>query len=689
MEPQTEAAREVEAQATLVTSENGETARHGPLLTLLRVAGFVALGVYALHSVAVAGDDARTSATDWLFAALVLVGALSCLARAAFVRAQRTPWVIAGVGLLSWFAGEVLFALEPRGGGPLSPADLLSLAFYPALGLSLILLLREAVPRFAAILWLDGLAGALAVSGVLAGYAFPPVLADSGRDLATVAGNISYPLADLLVVAAVLFTVAMTGWRPGRVLGLVCGALLLVAAADSFALWWSAAGHSSSRTALDWLWPAAAVLLVEAAWRPPLRRMNFSATSGLRSLAFPILFSVMAVALLVSGLLGTLNAAGYELATSALAILVVRMVLTAVENLRMTAASRREALTDALTGLGNRRSLMLDLEDVLRTATPGNPTLLMLLDLDGFKRYNDTFGHPAGDALLHRLGRALAAAVADVGRPYRLGGDEFCVLFRARAADIAELIPVTVESLSEHGKGFSVVPSFGSIVVPNEATDVTLALQLADQRMYERKSRRKSVRESEQTRDVLMQVLRERQPDLSDHLGGVAAMARDTALQLGLSAEEIDQVTRGAELHDIGKMAVPEAILEKPGALDEYETKLIRQHTVIGERILAAAPALRPVGRLVRASHERYDGSGYPDGLAGDEIPLGARIVAVCDAFEAMTTGRPYQPAISVEQAVTELRQCAGRQFDPRVVEIFCEKVLASRRELERAGRAA
>jgi HD-GYP domain-containing protein (c-di-GMP phosphodiesterase class II) len=141
-----------------------------------------------------------------------------------------------------------------------------------------------------------------------------------------------------------------------------------------------------------------------------------------------------------------------------------------------------------------------------------------------------------------------------------------------------------------------------------------------------------------------------------------------------MSSSEVDEVTRAAELHDIGKMAVPDAILEKPAGLDDTELDLIRQHTIIGERILAVSPALRQVGLLVRHSHERYDGHGYPDGLSGDDIPLGSRIIAACDAFDAMTTDRPYQPAVPVPQALGELRQCAGGQFDPRVIDAFCEE---------------
>src|SRR2546429_5387001 len=153
-----------------------------------------------------------------------------------------------------------------------------------------------------------------------------------------------------------------------------------------------------------------------------------------------------------------------------------------------------------------------------------------------------------------------------------------------------------------------------------------------------------------------MQALRERRPDLDEHIGGVARFAHAVARRLGMSDTEVDEVTRAAELHDIGKMAVPDAILEKRAGLNEDETELIRQHTIIGERILAVSPALRGVGALVRHSHERWDGGGYPDGLVGDELPLGARIIAVCDAVDAMTSDRPDKQAIPVADALAHLR---------------------------------
>jgi diguanylate cyclase (GGDEF)-like protein len=348
---------------------------------------------------------------------------------------------------------------------------------------------------------------------------------------------------------------------------------------------------------------------------------------------------------------------------------------------------REQAFTDPLTRLGNRRKLAADLDEQLRAASNDAPLVLMLLDLDGFKGYNDTFGHLAGDALLARLGAKLATAVEPSGVAYRLGGDEFCVLLAAAPAKLEPLVATAADALCEAGEGFKVTASYGAVLLPHEATDADYALQLADKRMYATK-RGRSSGAGEQARDVLMGILQTRQPNLHGHSCDVAELALLVGRRLGMGPEELDEVTRAAELHDLGKIGIPDAILEKPAALDADEWDFIRQHTVLGERILSAAPALRPVGSIVRSTHERWDGRGYPDRLTGDQIPLGARIVAVCDAYEAMVSDRPYRRALEHLAACAELRREAGHQFDPEVVEAFMLEVerMRERRERERAA---
>ena len=334
-----------------------------------------------------------------------------------------------------------------------------------------------------------------------------------------------------------------------------------------------------------------------------------------------------------------------------------------------------QALTDPLTGLGNRRKLVNDLQKALPDAGESAPLLLGLYDLDGFKNYNDSFGHPAGDALLTRLGRNLQTAMQlHGGEAYRMGGDEFCIIVTIGTDGQGTIIADASAALSERGEGFAIGSSYGSVLLPQEANEVSIALRLSDQRLYANKnSGRRSA--GRQSADVLLQALHERSPELGDHLVDVARLAAEVGRRLGMSGEELDQLAQAAQLHDVGKMAIPDAILKKPGPLDREEWEFIRGHTVVGERIISAAPSLSQVSRIVRSSHERYNGSGYPDSLKGDEIPLPSRIIAVCDAFDAMIGPRPYRLGMNTDNAASELRRCAGAQFDPVVIEFFLSVV--------------
>jgi HD-GYP domain-containing protein (c-di-GMP phosphodiesterase class II) len=177
-----------------------------------------------------------------------------------------------------------------------------------------------------------------------------------------------------------------------------------------------------------------------------------------------------------------------------------------------------------------------------------------------------------------------------------------------------------------------------------------------------------------QTRDAVMKMLQERDPMLHAHMRAVAALALRVARRLGLDTTSAQTVGRAAELHDIGKIAVPDAILHKSGTLNANERRFVREYPIVGERILRAAPALAPVAPLVRSCHERWDGQGYPDGLCHEEIPIGSRIIAACDAYHSMRATQAYRRARTREQALAELRRCAGSQFDPAVVDaLFTE----------------
>jgi diguanylate cyclase (GGDEF)-like protein len=351
----------------------------------------------------------------------------------------------------------------------------------------------------------------------------------------------------------------------------------------------------------------------------------------------------------------------------------------AEENGRLLDTSRLEARTDALTGLPNRRALITDLSAALAWEEQ-RQTILILFDLDGFKQYNDAFGHPAGDLLLQRLGQRLQAAVTPAGATaYRMGGDEFCVL--APAEDSESAVWTAFSALSERGDGFEVGASYGIAEIPSDGSTVATVLHLADVRMYDDKANGRPSA-GRQSTDVLMALINERGPDLLEHVQRVSHLSELTARRMGFSDEATQQVGLAATLHDVGKAAIPEAIVGKPGSLDPAEWEFVHRHTVIGEHIIAAAPALVPVAGIVRATHERFDGTGYPDRLRGEAIPAAARIISVCDAYDTMTNESVYQPRIGHAEALAELRRNAGSQFDPHVVDVFCAL------PTERTGRA-
>ena len=229
-------------------------------------------------------------------------------------------------------------------------------------------------------------------------------------------------------------------------------------------------------------------------------------------------------------------------------------------------------------------------------------------------------------------------------------------------------------ALSEAGKAFSISSSSGSVLLPEEADDASTALLLADRRMYGQK-RLRSHSAERQTRNVLLRILREREPDLNEHLRSVASLAVLLARHAGVEGEELDVVARAAELHDVGKIAIPERVLHKRGRADGGGARADPQAHP-DRRAHPGRCARDGAGRTARTREPRALGRRRLSGPArGEEIPIGARIIAVCDAFDAMVSSKPYRRSLDSSQALSELRRCSGTQFDPRLVELFCEQV--------------
>ncbi len=645
-----------------------------PVLTAAAAALSLGVGFEFLRAFTdVGGQGLDTFTTSWVYTAVEWIAVAVCASRAVTRREDRLAWSLMTLGLACWSAGDLVWTvwLDYVSNPPFpSVADACYLLMYPAVYAALMLLMRSRMRSAGIAQWLDGGVVGLTVSAVAAALVFSAFVATTHGRLIADAVNLAYPVGDFALLSFVACAFSLSNWRPGRMWLLVGAGVCITAAADIVYLYQVSQGNDTSSTLLDALYLLSISMLGFAAWVPGRRRAS-DAVEAPQTIILTAIAASCALTLLVAGAFVRITPLAVVLAAAALILACVRAALTYVENVRMLRHSARDAFTDALSGLGNRRRLMSDLDDACKRAHRSFPSTLVFFDLNGFKRYNDTFGHAAGDALLARIGSSLQMAVGNQGRAYRLGGDEFCALLDGRIAIEDRQISRLTDALVERGTGFTVDASLGLATIPEDAPTATAVLHLADERMYAEKSRASRA----QTRDVLLQLLDERAPRLREDVSIVAGLARTVAIELGLDAEQLDTVLRAAELHDVGKLAIPDEILNKPGQLDSAEWEFMQQHPAIGERILGAAPALAPVAKIVRAAHERWDGTGYPDRLTGEEIPLGARIVAACDAFNSMTSDRCYRLARSPAAATAELRRCSGQQFDPEVVRVLCRLI--------------
>ena len=337
-------------------------------------------------------------------------------------------------------------------------------------------------------------------------------------------------------------------------------------------------------------------------------------------------------------------------------------------------------MTAALTLPAFRAQLEMDVARARRTA---RSLCVALVDLEGFARLNLRAGYPAGDRLLVATADLLARRAG--GLVCRVASDEFAVRIEGTAAQTrAALSDALVELEALELDGVRGVTASAGIAVSGAGQSAESLLAGAASALASARTQgggRVSVFEPGSDGEAplagvgvdvaaaLAAALEERDRYTGEHSDSVVELTSRVAEALALPADEIERLRMAALLHDIGKIGVPDEILHKPGPLDEREWELVRQHPLIGERIVRAIPGLGPIARIVRHEHERVDGGGYPDGLVGDEIPLGARIILACDTYHAMVSDRPYRRGMSHTEALAELNANAGTQFDARVVE--------------------
>ena len=358
--------------------------------------------------------------------------------------------------------------------------------------------------------------------------------------------------------------------------------------------------------------------------------------------------------------------------------------LTTLLALGASGASRGDMLPalraqiDPVTGLPREERLDQAIADY-----EGTPLTVYQFTIEGLRSYNDAFGEACGDALLAWLGRKLRDAADRSGSVYRTRGAGFAALAPGSPDSSAELRERCSVALQEAGEGFRVTCVVGAASVPAEATDAATALDLGKRRAQ---AQRRSSRERSGLRPAAEPARIVALSRSSIYADEVAALL---GRSLGFPTGKLDDLMAAVRLRDVGNLAVPGSVFARSGELPGHEWQFIQLHTLVGERLLSATSGMGEVARLVRSSHERFDGSGYPDGLTGEQIPLGSRIVFVCSAFQDMTTARAHRAALSVDEALEELERGAGTQFDPDVVRAFREQLAQALHRPGLAGTAA
>ena len=456
---------------------------------------FAGAALVILHDwVGIGGAGLDTAINGVVYDSVVVCAGLACLIRARRGGPERAAWIAISASILAWAAGEVWWTLYIEGNPDApypSPADIGYLAFYPLAILGLYLLVRARTTELDRRLWMDGAIAALGTAAVGAALLFEFVADRASGSTAEVATTLAYPFGDVLLVSLIVGVIALTRWRPGRTWTLLLGGLAVMAVADvAFTL----QSYEASVPGGDWVEPIylfSAVLLGAEAWQPDADPIRSDARfDGWREMVVP---GIVAGAMIVLGFLQYLHSSS-ALTTILWSVTMLAVIGRLAVSLRENQRLLDQVRTDPLTGLGSQARWQMELER--RERSPSAPLTVVLLDLNGFKRYNDTFGHPAGDKMLGMLGKRLQAAVEPEATAYRLGGDEFLVLVEGGIVGLGleardALAVKSAEALTSRGKGFELGASWGIASVPEESDSPAEAMQLADVRMYAQKESRR------------------------------------------------------------------------------------------------------------------------------------------------------------------------------------------------------
>ena len=444
-----------------------------------------------------AGIDAglRFAIGSVLYDAVVLGAGIACLVRASSYGRERAAWTLIGLAIVSWGAAEVYWtaAIEGNAAAPYpSPADIGYLAFYPLAYAGLAILVRARTKQLDWRLWMDGAIAGLGTAALGTAFVFDFVAGSTEGTPLQIATTLAYPLGDILTVALVVAVVALTGWRPGRTWSLLLAGLSALVVAD---IAYTLQTFQEALPPGGWIDPIyliAAVCFGAVVWQPAEAAAISSPADGggRRDLIVPVAFAAVMIGLFAMQFFSATSGLSTVLWVATITAVIVRLGLSDRENKSLLEQVR----TDSLTGLGSRGRVQTDLPATFAEATAAQPVSFVLLDLNGFKHYNDSFGHPAGDALLVRFGAALRDSVGSAGTAYRFGGDEFCLLLTCPPERFDAVTRAAARALSASGPGYDINASWGTVEIPGDALDPDEALALADARMYAHKlSRRTSI----------------------------------------------------------------------------------------------------------------------------------------------------------------------------------------------------